>query len=208
MEFGLGGVFFLVYCCTVNVGVIALMVFCFLKCICDKVCTNNHPRLYAIVTFVFVTIIIGCAYATITKEDYAQNLCITIGIITLLTAILLFSLMFRVFEVLYMEAEIHEAEEVTKDEKVVEYKRRLQRKEKELSIGGALLSFLGVAFPLFVQANSAPYSTAGYALGLSAFDLVSLLLMFTWYAEIVWNCNEQNMKLKSIARLRLILRRI
>ena len=174
-------VIFVVYCWTVDAGVIALMVFSFLKCICNKIFTENHRWVYAIFAVAFAGFTILLAYCSITKGNYSSNLCITIGMITSLTVILLFCLIFRVFEVLRMK---------DKKSQDKECERKLQRKEKELSFGGVLLSFLGVAFPLFVQANSALCTTAGAALGLSAFAWLALLIMFARSSQIVWDVQQ------------------
>lgn len=175
-------VIFLVYCCTVDMGVVALMLFSFLKRIGNRHLTDHNPFVYASVSFLFSALIIGLCYVAIMQDNYSSNLCFTIAMITFLTVILLFCLTFRVFEVLHMDCKKQEDKDC---------ERRLKRRDKELSFGGVLLSFLGVAFPLFLQANSCSGTVAGKALLISALALGALLLMFSWYSEIVWDCNEE-----------------
>ena len=170
-----------IYCCIADVGEFIFLLFSFFRHSHNQAFDDKKGEMYSIAALFFAAIIIGLTNIVINQENYSWELKFTIASFTVLTAILLFCLSFRVFEVLDWKDKKSENKE---------YQRKLKRRKEELSFGGVLLSFLGVAFPLFVQANTSPCTTAGNALGVSALDLVVLLLMFSWYAEIVWDCNE------------------
>ena len=137
---------------------------------------------YSLVSAAVVLSVFFLAYYATECNKGNVELRFTVKLIAGLTSILVFCLMFRVSEILRKEE---------RADRKAEHQRNLKRRKEELSLGGMLLSFFGVAFPLFVQASAAPYTVAGLELVAAAWDLIVLVLMFSWYAEIVWDCNEE-----------------